>query len=226
MICTERRILLKSVFSLQRCRWKFVTVYKIYLIFFIHDSVSSLAQKSCQRIGCASTSGKNSSHSGKISFSSGFNRQFKCRCHFRHISGRSNRSICHNCGCTHLHCFTCLRWFSDSRIYNDRKINLINQYLDHSFCCKTFVAANWGCQRHNRSCTCILKVSCHIQIRIHIRQNNKSFLSQNLRCLDRFIVIWVKILRITHNFNFYKISTSHCPAQSRDTDRLFCCSRS
>ena len=49
MVGTEGRILFQTMLSLKSSRRQCITVYKIYLIFFIHDR-SSLMQKSCQRI--------------------------------------------------------------------------------------------------------------------------------------------------------------------------------
>mgnify|MGYP000284622187 CR=1 FL=1 len=49
VVRAEGRILFQTMLSLKSSRRQCITVYKIYLIFFIHDR-SSLMQKSCQRV--------------------------------------------------------------------------------------------------------------------------------------------------------------------------------
>ena len=162
MVGTEGRVLFQTMFSLQCCWRQFITVYKIYLIFFIHDSDASLTQETGQRIGCTAASCKHSSHTGQICFSTCLDCQLEGSCHLRYISSGCNCGICHNSSGSHLHCLTGLGRFSDTGVHNNRQINLIDEYLNHGFGCQSFVTSNGCCQRHHSSCTCILKVSGYI----------------------------------------------------------------
>lgn len=107
-----------------------LSMIELFKLFDTLICIALVAQKSGQWIGSRCTTRQYPSNSRQICFSSGLDRCLERRCHHWQISCGCKCCICHDRRCTHFHCFTRLRWFSNTGIYNDRKVNLIDQYLN------------------------------------------------------------------------------------------------
>lgn len=75
---------------------------------------------------------------------------------------------------------------------------------------------------HNSCSSGILKISCYIEIRIHIWHNDKTFLCKNFCRFYRFCVIRQKIFAVTLNFNLYQNFHNDFSGKLCDTDCFIC----
>ena len=96
---------------------------------------------------------------------------------------------------------------ADTGIYNDRKINLIDQDLDKSLVERPLLEPI-GEPSGMMHAAPAFTSSGSVQIRIHVRHHDKSFFCKDFRCFDGLIVIRKQIFGIVNNFDFDKVTTA------------------